>query len=556
MNWRDSNISPDGTHHEFSGRPLYEQRFDEVLAFHEPGLAPVRLGDEAWHIHPDGNAAYPHRFARTFGFYEGFATVMSDAGWHHIRQDGTNLYSGSYAWCGNFQDGHCTVRQPDGRYFHLNRDGAPAYGQRWRYAGDFRDGIAVAQGDNGRSTHIGHDGALLHGRWFLDLDVFHKSYARARDEDGWTHIDRAADPLYARRFAAVEPFYNGQARVERFDGALEVIDERGGCLVELRTPLHSEFAALSADMVGFWKTQTIRAAVELGVLDVLPATEEAIAEGCGLMPKRASRLLSALAELRLLERTGMQWRVTPRGAYLQADHPITLADAAIEYGRRFSTLWDTLPDALRGAPRWTAPDIFGQVASEPARMAAHHRMLRSYALHDYGAVPDALDLDDGGRLIDVGGGLGVLALMLIERYPKLQVTLLDRPEVIEQARTTLPSLDRIELRSGDFLEPWQIHGDAVLMSRILHDWDDTAALRILRHARSALPVGGRLFIVEMLLPEDGVAGGLSDLHLLVATGGQERKPREYAELLRQAGFELMRITQLPALPSLVIGEAR
>ena len=41
-------------------------------------------------------------------------------------------------------------------------------------------------------------------------------------------------PLYARRFAAVEPFYNGQARAERVDGGLEVIDEAGKRLVELR----------------------------------------------------------------------------------------------------------------------------------------------------------------------------------------------------------------------------------------------------------------------------------------------------------------------------------
>jgi len=36
------------------------------------------------------------------------------------------------------------------------------------------------------------------------------------------------------RFAAVEPFYNGQARVERMDGRLEVIDETGKFLIELR----------------------------------------------------------------------------------------------------------------------------------------------------------------------------------------------------------------------------------------------------------------------------------------------------------------------------------
>lgn len=38
---------------------------------------------------------------------------------------------------------------------------------------------------------------------------------------------------------------------------------------------------------------------------------------------------------------------------------------------------------------------------------------------------------------------------------------------------------------------------------------------ILRHAREAIPAGGRLFIVEMVLPEAGFAGSLCDLHLLM-----------------------------------------
>ena len=56
-------------------------------------------------------------------------------------------------------------------------------------------------------------------------------FARARDGDGWMHVDLHGSPAYARRFAAVEPFYNGQARVERFDGGLEVINEQGQSLI-------------------------------------------------------------------------------------------------------------------------------------------------------------------------------------------------------------------------------------------------------------------------------------------------------------------------------------
>ena len=93
------------------------------------------------------------------------------------------------------------------------------------------------QGGNGLHTHINMSGEPVHGSWLVDLDVFHKGYARARDTGGWHHIDLRGYPIYAQRFAAVEPFYNGQARVEGFDGSLFVIDESGTTMVHLRDTL-------------------------------------------------------------------------------------------------------------------------------------------------------------------------------------------------------------------------------------------------------------------------------------------------------------------------------
>jgi hypothetical protein len=252
MSWDHLTIAPDGSHHTTAqGKPAYGERFDEVLKFHAPGLAPVRRGRDAWHIRPDGSDAYARRFTRTFGYYDGFAAVAATDGWHHIATGGQDAYADRYAWCGNFQGGRCTVREVPGEYFHIRDDGQPLYIERWRYAGDYRDGVAVVQAADGRSTHIDEEGRVAHGRWFVDLDVFHKAFARARDEDGWTHVDMTGRPIYERRFAAVEPFYNGQARVECFDGALEVIDESGAAVVELRPPRRREFAALSGDEVGF-----------------------------------------------------------------------------------------------------------------------------------------------------------------------------------------------------------------------------------------------------------------------------------------------------------------
>jgi hypothetical protein len=59
------------------------------------------------------------------------------------------------------------------------------------------------------------------------LGVFHKSYATAKDADGWLHIDRQGKPQYSQRYAAVEPFYNGFALVHSHKGDRLIIDEQG-----------------------------------------------------------------------------------------------------------------------------------------------------------------------------------------------------------------------------------------------------------------------------------------------------------------------------------------
>ena len=186
-----------------------------------------------------GEPAYARRFRRTFGYYEGLATVEDDSGFHHIDARGVDVSADRHAWCGNYQGGLCAVRDPAGQYFHLLQNGEPAYAGGWRYDSDFREQAAVVQDDAGLHLHIDAKGRPLGTGRFVNLDVFHKGFARARNRDGWFHLRRDGAHAYARRFAAVEPFYNGQARCEQHDGVLVVIDEAGREVLRLREPLRS-----------------------------------------------------------------------------------------------------------------------------------------------------------------------------------------------------------------------------------------------------------------------------------------------------------------------------
>ena len=227
-NWKHAAISADGTHHVCNGIPIYRVRFDEVLKFHEPGLAPARRGTEAWHIRPDGDAAYMRRFRQTFGFYELRAAVEDETGWGHIGPNGDLVYPADFSWCGNFQQGRCAVRDQDGLFAHIDINGNRVGAARHLYAGDYRDGVAVVRCEaDGLCTHVGLDGRETHGARFLDLDVFHKGLARARDAAGWFHVDTAGRAAYAGRFENVEPFYNGLALAWNWTGEIVRLDRNG-----------------------------------------------------------------------------------------------------------------------------------------------------------------------------------------------------------------------------------------------------------------------------------------------------------------------------------------
>ena len=95
--------------------------------------------------------------------------------------------------------------------------------------------------------------------------------------------------------------------------------------------------------------------------------------------------------------------------------------------------------------------------------------------------------------------------------------------------------------AGDFFARVPVNADCYLLANVIHDWTDAGAVEILRNCREAMSSAGRVLIVERLIPEDGtdpVPTLLSDINMLVLTGGRERTTAEYAKLLNTAGLKL------------------
>jgi hypothetical protein len=127
----------------------------------------------------------------------------------------------------------------------------------------------------------------------------------------------------------------------------------------------------------------------------------------------------------------------------------------------------------------------------------------------------------------------------------MQGILYDLPHAFDGGKKTVAECglaDRYEVISGDFFVSVPAGADAYLVSRVIHDWDDEKSVAILKVIRKAIAPGGRLLFLETMVrpaePDSAVYPVLSDLNMLVLTGGCERTEPEYRALYRAAGFEL------------------
>ena len=132
-------------------------------------------------------------------------------------------------------------------------------------------------------------------------------------------------------------------------------------------------------------------------------------------------------------------------------------------------------------------------------------------------------------------------MALAQKNPGLRVSNFDRPEVLKVASGILAErgpADRVAMVEGDLFGEYP-HCDAVLLSNVLHDWNEETCLDILRRCHKALRPGGRLFIHDVYL-NDGLDGPLEvalySAALFSLTEGRAYSAAEYRAMLGATGF--------------------
>ena len=182
--------------------------------------------------------------------------------------------------------------------------------------------------------------------------------------------------------------------------------------------------------------------------------------------------------------------------------------------------------------------ISTKVSSEYSKlMQTSQRLVAEQTLQAY-------SLKGVKRILDIGGGTGTFLLAVKNKYPSIEATVFDLPNVVNVAKSNHQKIDDIvgllNFCPGDFLkDDIPANQDVISLVRVLYDHEDSTVELLLRRIYEALPNGGSLLITE---PMSGGSKAMrsSDCYFsfytLAMTTGKVRSFKEHKAILLRAGF--------------------
>lgn len=307
---------------------------------------------------------------------------------------------------------------------------------------------------------------------------------------------------------------------------------------------------------GYWQSAALISAVELSIFDHLdiPRTSDDLASRCGVRPELLPTLLDALVGMQLLQKHQGLYQIAPGAkALLSRSSPVCMIDA-LRYNADLYRQWGRLSEVIRsGLPAVPQAQQLGQNDSITRRFVYG---MESKARAFVPAIAPLIELNHSGVLLDVGSGPGTLSRALMERYPGIQVTLVDLPEILRIAReicSTSAVLDRIDFHPANYrTDSLPRPVDAVVYAGALHQETIVSARRLFRRFFECLRPGGSVHVVDMMLDQDRTTPLFSALFqitmVLMQPSARVFSQTEVIQMLQEAGFRLIRVSELESSP--------
>jgi SAM-dependent methyltransferase len=314
---------------------------------------------------------------------------------------------------------------------------------------------------------------------------------------------------------------------------------------------------LKQTFTSYWNYLPLKTACKLEVFDlILQGFDETVLlrEKLEADALALDFLMKALVRIGVIHQAGEKFELTETGLILTENHPKSLKYACIVWGEEHLTSWQNLEYTIKtGKPAFDyvyGKPFFEYLKDHTDSNRIYHRAMYEYARYDYEEIADILDLSIHNTIMDVGGGLGAILEIISRKNKEVKLILFETENVI----SLIPQKNNqiFKLISGNFFEEIPRNSDAIILSRIIHDWNDSKALEILQNVHKALPKGGTLYLVEILKEKILNGAHLLNLNMQLMCDSHERTTEEYKDLLGKACFDFIDIVPLNNLQSIII----
>lgn len=285
-----------------------------------------------------------------------------------------------------------------------------------------------------------------------------------------------------------------------------------------------------------------------------PRTCEELANRLGVDARALAMHLAALCSMGLAEKRLGKFRAThltrtwlhpdAEGYWgyfcRQIDRNVVLRDqllVSLRTGKRPGETEETLGERVARPAEWERGTMSAEAAQGIAKFMHTHSQAPAL-----GAARQPI-FREVSCLMDVGCGSGVYGIEIARANPHLKVVLMDLKEMAEQAQGYV---DRAGMGgqvstvgANMFTEEWPRGADAHFFSNVFHDWSDETCRLLARKSYEALPSGGRIFLNEILMDDEGTGpfhAAAFSLLMLVGTLGKQYSLAELRDILESAGF--------------------
>ncbi|WP_432671090.1 methyltransferase [Flavobacterium sp. SM2513] len=305
-----------------------------------------------------------------------------------------------------------------------------------------------------------------------------------------------------------------------------------------------------------WKYMAVNTACKLNLFDAIENKQlnaNQLAEQLNLDNNSLETLLKALVSITFLESERGIYFLNEVSLQLTENHPKSLKYASMVWADEHLTAWQNLDYSIKtGESSFSHlkdENYFDYLNNHPEQLDKYHKAMFEYARDDYATLPLKIDFKNHKSIMDVGGGYGAAISVIKANHPAMDCALLDLKKVIENC-----DLTTIKVIEGDFFLAIPSGYEALLLSRILHDWNDEKCKIILDNCFKALPKGGTLYVIENCSDLITVDLSLLSLNMLAMCESYERTLSEYTVLVSSAGFIMESTKKLNDLQTILLFE--